>query len=307
MFFCKVTKESEEPSQKKHFIANNELLCARKHWYRLVKMSAVGITLFLFSSFCTMSWSLSRKLAFEQRSYIRSLGAMFFSNIGKNARTHIDEETNRQIFSEKKKFFTDLYRKSGIKKDCKLIHVAGTKGKGSTVEFITSGLLAVTDKVGTFTSPHLHTARERIKTNKELIPKSDITRISNKAIEITKNYDWKTFFDLWLTSALLYFGERDCEYMVLETGIGGKFDSTNCFDSTSICVITSISMDHQNILGDTLSLIAAQKAGIIKPNTHVFTPDTQHPDALAVIEEECRKKKATLHIVPISRYHTALL
>ena len=226
---------------------------------------------------------------------------MFISNVNSGGSRHTDEDTNIAIFEKRKAFFKQLYESSRLPSHTKVIHVAGTKGKGSTVEFISAGLMSVSNRVGTFTSPHLHTARERIRINKELISKSDIARIADKVLRITEKHQWRVFFDMWLSSAIVYFGEQRCDYVVLETGIGGKFDSTNCFDATSVCVITSISMDHQNILGNTITAIATQKAGIIKPHSHVFTPSTQNPAALEVIRGRCAEMQATLHIVEVAR------
>jgi folylpolyglutamate synthase/dihydropteroate synthase len=88
----------------------------------------------------------------------------------------------------------------------------------------------------------------------------------------------------------------------VETGIGGRYDSTNFVESPAVSVITSISLDHQAMLGNTIAEIAWQKAGIIKNNGHVFTAATQDPRALEVFRQECEEKNATLHVVPVSRY-----
>lgn len=99
----------------------------------------------------------------------------------------------------------------------------------------------------------------------------------------------------------MHFGNKKTDWLVLESGIGGRYDSTNFFDNPSACVITSISLDHQALLGESLEQIAWQKAGIIKPKSHVFTPNTQKESVLEVFRKECRKMDATLHEVDICR------
>jgi folylpolyglutamate synthase/dihydropteroate synthase len=155
-------------------------------------------------------------------------------------------------------------------------------------------------RVGIFTSPHLHTARERIKINNELISKPDLVRLGRAALANAE--EWSVFFDHFLSVAIQYFGFRKCDYVVLETGIGGRYDSTNFVENPAVGVITSISYDHQAILGDTLTLIAQQKAGIIKPGMHIFTPGTQEPEVLVVIADQCKEVNAVLHVVHTDDY-----
>lgn len=184
----------------------------------------------------------------------------------------------------------------------KVIHVAGTKGKGSTVELIAAALRAPSLglNVGVFTSPHLHTARERIKIGDQLISIEDFIVHGNKALAELQEFSWVVFFDYLLAMSIDYFGTRQCDYIVLETGIGGRFDSTNFHSHPAACVITSISLDHQAVLGDTVEQIAWQKAGIIKRNSHVFTTANQPGGVLDVISKQCDELDATLHIVDTS-------
>lgn len=207
--------------------------------------------------------------------------------------------SNEDLFQKRKAFFQSLAKETCMRAD-KVIHIAGSKGKGSCVEHIAAALRTSNARVGIFTSPHLHTARERIKINTDLISKADLTRIGQMTLVQTYAESWPVFFDLFLAAAVRYFGERQVEYVVLETGIGGRYDSTNFLDNTKVGVITSISYDHMNVLGDTLPQIALQKAGIIKPGMHVFTPATQEQEVLEVIAQQCQETAAVLHVVPVS-------
>lgn len=170
----------------------------------------------------------------------------------------------------------------------KVIHIAGTKGKGSTVEYIAAAIRStVGNHVGIFTSPHIHTARERFRINEQLISIKDFIKCSQNAIRYsheTHGNAWMVFFDYLVLIATEYFlsyniptTERKLKlnYILLETGIGGRFDSTNFLASVEVAVITRIGLDHQALLGDTVEEIAFQKAGIIKPHCHVFTPANQ--------------------------------
>ena len=220
----------------------------------------------------------------------------------KNPSRHTESSSSDELFARRKDFFSRVYAECGLKaKGPKVIHVAGSKGKGSTVEYIAAGLRGQGFKVGVFTSPHLHTARERIKVGTTLISKDDLTRLGNAALSTMYNLPWTVFFDLLLTTALTYFGEKKVDYLVLEAGIGGRYDSTNFLDANavSVGVITSISLDHQSLLGNTIEEIAWQKAGIIKNGMHVFTPATQPPSVLQVFRDQAQAVGATLHEVPI--------
>lgn len=195
-----------------------------------------------------------------------------------------------------------LYSKI-IDKSCppKVIHVAGTKGKGSTVEYIAAALRSTNARVGVFTSPHIHSARERVKIGLDLISKESFVRLGNEAVQQMGDLPWVVFFDLLLYVALRHFCEQKVDFIVLETGIGGRYDSTNIFDDPIAVAITSISLDHQSMLGNTVELIAWQKAGIIKPNVHVFTSTSQLPSVLEVFRNECTEKGAILHEVQTDR------
>lgn len=210
------------------------------------------------------------------------------------------------IFAQRKSVFQTLYRNSGLHRRAglKVIHVAGTKGKGSTVEYLASGIIESGRSVGVFTSPHMHTACERVRINRSLISRELLVEYGRVALDLLNPYSWTVFFDLLMAVALMHFGKNDIDYMLLETGIGGRYDTTNFCDDTSVCVITSISLDHQNILGDTVEEIAWQKAGIIKRNARVFTTSSQRPSVLEVFRKQCAEVGAELCVVEPDRYST---
>lgn len=154
-------------------------------------------------------------------------------------------------------------------KDIPFVHIAGTNGKGSTTAFLCEILKQTGLKVGMFTSPHLVTFEERIRINGQYIAKEDVTRLGNQLLEMQFDVS-PTMFDYCLCMAVLYFKEQNCDLMVMETGIGGRFDSTNALGIPLVSVITKIGFDHMAILGNTLEEIAYEKAGIIKKGVSVI-------------------------------------
>lgn len=163
------------------------------------------------------------------------------------------------------------------------VHIAGTNGKGSTTAFLCKILEQTGKKVGMFTSPHLVTFEERIRINGTYISKEDVTHLGNLLLE-TKFDVSPTMFDYCLAMAVLYFKEQQCDIMVMETGIGGRYDSTNALGIPELAVITKIGFDHTAILGDTLEAIAAEKAGIIKKGCSVVV-NQQQPQVREVLLE----------------------
>ena len=163
------------------------------------------------------------------------------------------------------------------------VHVAGTNGKGSTTAFLCKILEQAGKMVGMFTSPHLITFEERIRINGEYISREDVTRLGNLLLNMQFNVS-PTMFDYCLAMAMLYFKEQNCDIVVMETGIGGRYDSTNALGVPEVAVITKIGFDHMAVLGNTLEKIAGEKAGIIKPGCSVVIHD-QTPEVRAVLEE----------------------
>jgi len=178
------------------------------------------------------------------------------------------------------------------------VHVAGTNGKGSTTAFLCKILEQTGKKIGMFTSPHLITFEERIRINGEYISEEDVTRLGNLLLAMQFKVS-PTMFDYCLAMAVLYFKEQGCDLMVMETGIGGRYDSTNALGTPEVAVITKIGFDHMGVLGNTLEEIAGEKAGIIKPGCYVVTNEQQPQVTDVFIENYKQVNQLTESIVPI--------
>ena len=177
----------------------------------------------------------------------------------------------------------------------KAVHIAGTKGKGSTVAMIESILRAAGYKTGLFTSPHLHTYRERMRTGGQLITEKQLAAHVERLIPLAERLSGLTTFEITTALAFSYFAQEKIEWAILETGLGGRLDTTNVVDP-AVAVITHIGYDHVDVLGHTLSQIAFEKAGIIKEGRPVVSMP-QRPTALRVIKRACRERKAPLTLV----------
>ena len=180
----------------------------------------------------------------------------------------------------------------------RFIHVAGTNGKGSTCAMLESIYRAAGLRVGLFTSPHLVSFRERIQVNRRLIGEDDVVRIVGEMQPWLATFPAEhhpTFFEVVTVMALRYFAEQKCDLIIWETGLGGRLDATNIVTPLA-SVITSIALDHQQWLGNTLEKITMEKAGIIKPGVPVLTA-TQQPEALRVIEGVARERRAPLTLM----------
>lgn len=184
--------------------------------------------------------------------------------------------------------------------ELKTVHIAGTNGKGSTSTMISNMLIASGKKTGLFTSPYVIDFCERIQIDGENVDKTlfaeCVTEIREKIEELNKQDIIITEFEAITVSAFLCFVKAECEYVVLEVGLGGRFDATNVVKKPEAVVITSISLDHVAILGDTIEKIAFEKCGIIKENVPVITSSNQCDDALKVIRETCENKNCNLVI-----------
>lgn len=180
----------------------------------------------------------------------------------------------------------------------KTVHIAGTKGKGSTSAMVAQALIAAGYKIGLFTSPHLYTLRERIRINGALITEPDfasvVTALKPIADAINQKADFGqlTFFEILTAAAFAYFKKNKIDFQVLEVGLGGRLDATNVVTG-NVCIITSLSLDHTEILGDSLAKIAAEKAGIIKARCTVVS-SPQPKEATKIIKEVCHRQGARL-------------
>ncbi len=174
-----------------------------------------------------------------------------------------------------------------------ILHAAGTNGKGSTCAMMASIARAAGYRTGLFTSPHLVTYRERIQIDGAMIPESTVAEGLTRIRERTATWDHPpTFFEITTALAAAWFQEQKAEVIVLETGMGGRLDATNTLPAT-VSVLTPISFDHQQYLGNTLAAIAAEKAGILKPGIPAVSAP-QLPEAAEVIAAAAREVGAPL-------------
>ena len=168
-----------------------------------------------------------------------------------------------------------------------VIHIAGTNGKGSTQAMIRAGLEAGGDKVHAYTSPHLARFHERIRLAGELISEPALTALLDECVRVN-GPDEITFFEITTCAAFLAFARTPADSTLLEVGLGGRLDATNVVEKPRLTIITPVSIDHQQYLGETLAEIAGEKAGIIKRGVPVIV-GPQLPDGLAVIEAKAAR------------------
>jgi dihydrofolate synthase / folylpolyglutamate synthase len=190
---------------------------------------------------------------------------------------------------------------------CAVIHVAGTNGKGSVCAMIDAVCRAAGYRVGLFISPHLVTFRERIRVNGEMIPEDDVGRGLTEIRERIRDWDpHPTFFEIVTALALKHFQQRQCEVVILETGMGGRLDATNAVQSW-VSVITPIDLDHEKWLGHSVAEIAGEKAGIIKRGVPVISAP-QRLEAENVIRKRAKECDAPLQFVnePAAKMDVAL-
>jgi dihydrofolate synthase/folylpolyglutamate synthase len=182
---------------------------------------------------------------------------------------------------------TDLLQFLGINpENISIIHVAGTNGKGSTCSYMSSILTENHEKVGLFTSPHIFDFRERIRINGVQIDEAAVVNFCQRVIDLRLDFE-PSFFEVTFAMAIDHFQRNQCTYAVIETGMGGRLDSTNVLQS-NIAVITNIGLDHTQFLGETLPEIALEKAGIIKSSQPVVIGQTQEEiEALFIEKAKC--------------------
>lgn len=191
----------------------------------------------------------------------------------------------------------ELIRRLGHpERSMKVIHVAGTNGKGSVCAFLSSILTHAGKRAGLFTSPHLVDITERFQINQEQVSRETFTNAFcrvKKEVDamIQDGYFHPAYFELLFAAGLLMFEEAGVEYLVLETGLGGRLDATNLVEHPIACILTTISLDHMEYLGDTVEKIAGEKAGIIKEGVPVIY-DGRNPESEAVILRQAERMHA---------------
>ena len=187
-------------------------------------------------------------------------------------------------------------------RELRCVHIAGTNGKGSCAAMVSAMLRAAGFRTGLYTSPDLTGPWERIKVDGVDITLDDFARITGRVKAACAGLDEPSYFEKMTAAAFLYFAEKRCDYVVLETGLGGRLDATNVIQDPAVSVIMPIGLDHTAVLGDTLAAIAGEKAGIIKPGRPVVCAP-QPPEAERVIRAHCEALGAPLHMVDINNLH----
>ena len=189
----------------------------------------------------------------------------------------------------------------------RFVHVAGTNGKGSVCSYLASVLQAAGLRTGLFTSPYIERFEERIQVDGALIAPDELADITLQVRDVAEAMaDHPTEFELMTAVALCHFARQACDIVVLEVGLGGRFDATNVIAAPEVCVICRLGLDHTAILGDTIEAIAGEKAGIIKPGSPVVSWP-QEPGALRVIEEACAAAGSSLTVAALSELEVAPL
>ena len=186
-------------------------------------------------------------------------------------------------------------------KGLKYIHVAGTNGKGSCCAMLTGILMDVGYKVGTFTSPHLIEYNERFCINNVPISDKDLSTIIGRIKKAVRKLNFEpTVFEILTAIGFTYFRKENADIVVLEVGLGGRYDATNIIDDSLVSVIMNIGLEHTEILGDTLGKIAYEKAGIIREGGHVVAYGNKK-EVIDVFKNVCKEKKAHLKITDFSK------
>ena len=183
----------------------------------------------------------------------------------------------------------------------RFVHVAGTNGKGSCAAMLASVLKEAGYRTGLYISPHLRRYNERMQVDGVDISDDDLIRAAQRVKEVCEQLGGTPIvFEALTLMALWYFAERRCDFVVLEVGIGGKLDATNCIPAPAAALIAQLGFDHTETLGSTIEEIAAQKGGIAKPGSQLVMAE-QEPAALRVVEQLCREQSCGFTVVDPER------
>ena len=186
-------------------------------------------------------------------------------------------------------------------KQLRFVHIAGTNGKGSCAAMTASILKAAGYKTGLYTSPYLYRFNERMQIGGKQIPDDTLAQLVARVKPIAEAMDdHPTEFELMTAVAMLWYAEERCDVVVLEVGLGGRFDATNIIDAPEAAVIMNIGLDHTAVLGDTVEQIAFEKAGILKPGTEAVLFE-QPENVTAVIRARCEELGVPLHVADFSQ------
>ncbi len=189
-------------------------------------------------------------------------------------------------------------------KNLRIVHIAGTNGKGSTAVMLAEILKNAGYRCGLFTSPYIERFNERIRINGEEIPDDDLATIITKVKKTIEEKDAPVSeFALDTAAAFCWFSQQKCDFVVLETGLGGRLDATNIIENPLATVLTAIGMDHMQYLGNSLEEIAGEKCGIFKPGCSVVSYPIQEPVVQKVIREKAKEKEVPLRIAKPPNFH----
>lgn len=231
----------------------------------------------------------------EPETFTYEEAAAYIEEIPKFTKKHTLEHTK-----------TFLKRLGNPAADRKIVHVAGTNGKGSVCAYLQAILMAEGKRTGFFTSPHLVSVNERIRVDNIQIDNETFLKMFRKVLKIVRQMvedgiEHPSYFEFLFGMGMTAFAETDVEYIILETGLGGRLDATNAIDNPALAIITSISLDHTAILGDTIEKIAGEKAGIIKPGVPVFF-DGSSKKAAEVIKAKASEQGVSCREVTKNAY-----
>lgn len=211
------------------------------------------------------------------------------------------DKHHADVYLKRMRYFLELL--GNPDKKIKFIHVAGTSGKGTVTNTIHEILNIAGKRVGSFTSPSVTTSIEKIKVKNRYIAPDEFAEIVDYLKPFIDKaysdgpYGRPSYFEIFLAIALVYFKRQNCEWVILEVGLGGRYDATNVIEKSIVTAITNIDYDHTEILGKTLKKIAYDKAGIIKQGSATFTTE-QRPSLLKIFNEICKEKKVSLSVLP---------
>ena len=214
---------------------------------------------------------------------------------------YMADKNHAEVYIKRMRYFLNLI--GNPDRDLRIIHIAGTSGKGTVTNMVHEILNVSDKKVGSFTSPFATTSIEKIKVNEKFISPdefSDVVEYLKPFIDeayIKCPYGRPSYFEIFFAVALIYFAKQKCEYVILEVGLGGRYDSTNVVEKPIITAITNIDYDHTELLGRTLEKIAFDKAGIIKRGSEFFTTE-QRPSLLKVFGGICYEKHVSMQALP---------
>ncbi len=226
----------------------------------------------------------------------RARVARLQSVIGSRDADYMLPQSDRSAFLARTQRLCD--RLGNPERGFQVVHVAGTSGKGSTATMIYEIVHAAGKHVGIFRSPFVTTSIENIEVDGLLVAPDDFVALVDAVMPVRED---ASYAEIFFAMAMKHFHDAGCEWVVLETGCGGRFDYTNVVPTPRVCVLTPINLDHTDILGETLEKIAWHKAGMMKEGVPVVSTETK-PEVRAVFDREAKEKQTRVHYVQLKRH-----